>query len=110
MADTLKQFKKVKKLWGTKDDMFFADEDVLRYRDVLQLMESRGYVRDMQIDNCNFYCKMAEWDGFEDWLKEEIKESKRMSRREWRIAVVSAAIGAAIGLIPYVVSLFAAVG
>lgn len=110
MADIPKQYREVQKLWGDKNDMFFTDEDVLRYQDVLQLMESRGYIRDMQVDNCNFYVKMAAWDGFEDWLKEEIKESKRMSRREWRIAIGSAVIGAAVGLIPYIVSLIQEAG
>lgn len=47
--------------------------------------------------------KAAEWDGFGDWLNEMIKESNRMSRREWTIAIVSAAIGAAIGLIPTII-------
>lgn len=49
------------------------------------------------------YLKQAELDGFGDWLDEMIKESNRMSRREWTIAIVSAAIGAAIGLIPTII-------
>lgn len=34
------------------------------------------------------------------------KEQKKLSRREWKIAIISAIIGAIIGLIPYVIQLF----
>ena len=45
------------------------------------------------------------FDGFEDWLNEEIRVAKRVTRREWAIGIVCAIIGAAIGLIPYIVLL-----
>ena len=67
------------------------------------MLELRGYIRDMEVDGANLYLQMAEWDGFEDWLDEMIKESNRLSRREWTIAIVSAVIGAAIGLIPTII-------
>ena len=34
------------------------------------------------------------------------KEQKRLSTREWRIAIISALIGAAIGLIPSLLTIF----
>lgn len=34
------------------------------------------------------------------------KEQKKLSHREWKIAIISAIIGAMIGLIPYVIQLF----
>ena len=34
------------------------------------------------------------------------KEQKKLSRREWKIAIISAIIGAIIGLIPYIVQCF----
>ena len=106
MEDIEKQYKKVKDLLGDNDVLQLKDEDALRYQDILELLEERGYVRNINADDEFLYFKTAKWDGFEDWLKAEIKASKRMSRREWRIAIVSAVIGAAIGLIPYIVSLF----
>lgn len=102
MADLKKQYKALKELLGDNRDLMLTDEQALRYQDVLQLLEARGYIHDINADGMNWYRKMAEWDGFEDWLNEELKAEKRISRREWIIGL----IGAAIGLIPFIVSLF----
>lgn len=106
MADLKKQYKEFKKVVVVEDEGFLlSDEDALRYQDVLCLMEGRGYIRNLHIDNVNYYVQMAKWDGFEEWLREEIAESKRISRREWTIGIVCAVLGAVIGIIPYIVTL-----
>lgn len=106
MADLKKQYKEFKKVVVVEDEGFLlSDEDALRYQDVLCLMEGRGYIRNLHIDNVNYYVQMAKWDGFEEWLREEIAESKRVSRREWTIGIVCAVLGAVIGIIPYIVTL-----
>ena len=99
MADIKKQYKKVKAILGNGRDLQLSDEDALRYQDVLFLLEQRGYILDVKADGVNWYRKMAELDGFEEWLNEELKEDKRLSRREWMIGI----IGALIGLIPTIV-------
>ena len=109
MVDIQKQFKKVKAILGNERTLQLTDEDALRYQDVLHLLEARGYLLDLEVDGVNWYRKMADLDGFEDWLKEEIKEEKRLSRREWIIGIVCAVIGAAVGLIPYIISLLSTV-
>ena len=106
MADLKKQLKAVNKLLGNGRDLQLTDEDALRYQDVLQLLETRGYLLDLEVDGVNWYRKMADLDGFEEWLNEEIRDSKRTTRREWAIGIICAIVGAAIGLIPYMVSLF----
>ena len=106
MANLRKQLKAVKELLGNQRDLKLSDEDALRYQDVLLLLEDRGYIHDFNVDGVNWYRIMADLNGFEDWLNEEIRESKRITRREWIIGIVWAVIGAAIGLIPFVVSLF----
>ena len=106
MADLKKQLKEVKKLLGGKQDLKLSDEDALRYQDILYLLEDRGYIHDFNVDGMNWYRVMADLSGFEDWLKEEIKEEKCATRRELIIGIVCAVIGATIGLIPYIVSLF----
>lgn len=106
MADIKKQFKAVKALIGNEKTFQLSDEDKLRYQDVLSLLEVRGYIHDFNVDNANLYRVMAEFDGFEEWLNDELKEAKRVTRREWIIGVVCAVVGAAIGLIPFIVSLF----
>ena len=105
MADLKKQLKAIKKLLGDGRDLQLSDADALQYQDILCLLEERGYLHDFQAVGANLYRTMEDFDGFEDWLNEEIKVAKRVTRREWAIGIVCAIIGAAIGLIPYIVSL-----
>ena len=108
MADLKKQLKAIKKLLGDGRDLHLTDADALRYQDILYLLEDRGYLHDFKVDGANLYRKIEDFDGFEDWLNEEIKDTKRATRREWAIGIICAIIGAVIGLIPYMVTLFQA--
>lgn len=108
MADLKKQLKAIKQLLGDKRDLQLSNADALRYQDILYLLEERGYLLDFHVDSANLYRKLEDFDRFEDWLNEEIKDAKRVTRREWAIGIVCAVIGAAIGLIPYIVTLFSA--
>ena len=103
LADIKKQYEKLKNLMGDEEAFDLSDEDALRCQDALSLLKSRNYILDASTLCEKRYIKAAEWDGFEDWLNEMIKESKRLSRRECTIAIVSAVIGAAIGLIPTII-------
>lgn len=108
MADLKKQLKAIKKLLGDGENLQLSDADALRYQDILYFLEERGYLHDFQVDGANLYRKLEEFDGFEDWLNEEIKDAKRVTRREWAIGIVCAIIGAVIGLIPYIATLLSA--
>lgn len=103
--DIKKQYNELKALWGTEKSRNLSDEEALRYQDVLELLQERGYIMNLRVDGTNLYTKRAEWDGFQDWLKQQIKTSRSLSRREWLIAIVSAAIGALLGQIPSVINL-----
>ena len=74
---------------------------------MLKMMRSRGYIVSINADNLFIFYKNANFDDFEEWLKEQIKDSKKMKRRDWTIAIISgiigAAVGAVIGLIPWIV-------
>ena len=63
LTDIKKQYKKLKPLLDG-DGLELSDEDKLRCQDALQLLELRGYIRDMEVDGANLYLQMAEWDGF----------------------------------------------
>lgn len=106
MADLKKQLNAIKKLLGDERDLQLSDADALRYQDILYLLEERGYLHDFKVDGVNLYRKMEDFDGFEDWLNEEIKDANRVTRREWAIGIVCAIVGATIGLIPYIVAFF----
>ena len=96
----------MKALLGDGRDLQLSDEDALRYQDVLFRLEERGYLLNIKADGTNWYRQMADFHGFEEWLREETKESRQMSRREWMIGIVCAVVGAVIGLIPYIITLF----
>ena len=72
---------------------------------MLELLQERGYIMNLRVDGANLYTKRAEWDGFQDWLKQQIKTSRSLSRREWLIAIVGAGIGALLGQIPAIYNL-----
>ena len=105
MADLKRQLKALKKLLGDGRSLQLSDADALRYQDILYLLEKRGYILDFKVDGANLYRQLEDFDGFEDWLNEEIKDSKRSTRREWAIGMACAIIGAVIGLIPYIATL-----
>lgn len=105
MADLKKQLKAIKTQFGDGRDLQLSDADALRNQDILYLLEERGYLHDFNVDGANLYRKLEDFDGFEDWLNEEIRDAKRVTRREWAIGIVCAIIGASVGLIPYIVSL-----
>ena len=82
LADIKKQYEKLRDILGDKDTLELSYEDDLRCQDALSLLKSRNYILDASTLCEKRYIKAAEWDGFEDWLNEMIKESNRMSRRE----------------------------
>lgn len=100
-----KQYNELQALWGTEKSRTLSDEEALRYQDVLELLQERGYIMNLRVDGANLYTKRAEWDGFQDWLEQQIKTSRSLSRREWLIAIVGAGIGALLGQIPTIFNL-----
>ena len=103
--DIKKQYNELKALWGTEKSRNLSNEEALRYQDVLELLQERGYIMNLRVDGTNLYTKRAEWDSFQDWLEQQIKTSRSLSRREWLIAIVSAGIGALLGQIPTIINL-----
>lgn len=99
MADIKKQYREIKTLLGGGRNLQLTDEDALRNQDVLLLLEERGYLLNLNVDGANCYRRMADFSGFEEWLKQEAREAKRLTRREWTISIVSAVIGAVLGAV-----------
>ena len=109
MNGLMQQFKDVVSLFGCEETIQLGGQVFLKYQDVFNLFKSRGYitVTDISTLSRNIYLvgKKCELGNFESWLKEQIKESNKMKRRDWKIAIVSGVIGAVIGLIPWLVGL-----
>ena len=76
-----------------------------KYEEWLELLKAKGVLWSIRADGA-VLCGLDEsFDDFEEWIHDIDKKSKRMNRREWIIAIISATIGAVIGLIPYIVKL-----
>ena len=98
-----KQYAEIKEKFAESDMINLDDTDAIRLKEVLFLLESLGYIQDMKIDNGNVYRRMGNFSDFEAWHKDRKKEERQLSTREWKIAIVSAIVGAAVGQIPTIV-------
>lgn len=78
-----------------------SDEEFTRLREVIQLLIGLGYVKEIKIDGANAFQRIGNFDDFEAWHKDREREERKLSSRELKIAIVSAIIGAVIGLVPF---------
>lgn len=96
-----KQYKEIKDKFSESNGMIFlSDEDNVRLREVLILLEHMGYIRNLRINNTNAYDKLVDFDSFEEWHNDQQREERKLSAREWKIGI----IGALIGLTPFIIT------
>lgn len=81
-------------------------DDDSRLRSVFKEVKDAGFIHLQWGDGIPYFIEItnAGYTYF-DAKKESLKKQKKLSRREWVIAIVSAIIGGAVGLIPYLLSL-----
>lgn len=111
MNKKLKQLNEVVALFGDETSIQLEEGTYLKNQDMLALLQTRGYImlKDVSTLSGTAYLVVKQYDfaDFKKWLKEQIKDSKKMKRRDWTIAIISgiigAAVGAVIGLIPWIV-------
>lgn len=86
-------------------DLSFAEDE--RLRSLFAELEEYDIINTHWADGFPFHISVFDkgYSYFEAKAKYE-KEKKKLSRREWYIAVISAIIGAAIGLIPTIIQSF----
>ena len=70
---------------------------------MISLMEERGVIQRVNTWGRTIYTIVGDMDAFEQWVKAENKKARKLSRREWRIAITAAVIGSAVGLLPTVI-------
>ena len=76
---------------------FFSDKELQLYKDALSLMEEEGLVQVRDSFGRRAYVIVSDVDVFDKWVKDQNKKAKKLSRREWRVAVTAAIVGAVIG-------------
>lgn len=82
---------------------FFSGPEQQRYKDMISLMEERGVIQRVNSWGRTIYTIVGDMDAFEQWVKAENKKARKLSRREWQIAITAAVIGSAVGLLPTVI-------
>lgn len=99
-----KQYQEIKAAFEKQQIIGISDSDNVRLKEVLLLLEMLGYIKSIEIDNTNAYRLIGNFKDFKAWHKDMVREARKITKREWRIAIISAIVGAIIGLIPTIVS------
>ena len=106
----MEQYQEIVKAYGIERMISMGDEDYARLKETLSILTALEYIRPIEIDGAHMFAKLGDFKDFDRWHADRVREEKKLSRREWCIATVSAAIGAFIGLlptiVPWVISLF----
>ena len=91
--------------WQKRFSQLSFQEDS-QLRSVFKELKDCGYINTTWADDIPWVITVTN-DGknYEFYKKEEKRKEKKLSHREWKIAIVSALIGAAVGLIPWIISL-----
>ena len=75
-------------------------------RETFRELRECGYVKTQWADNIPYYLSLTvDGQNYFTNKKAAKKAEKKLSRREWRIAVISAIIGGMVGLIPWICTL-----
>lgn len=82
---------------------FFSEKEYQLYKGALSLMEEEGFVQLRDSFGRRAYVIVGDTAVFDQWIKDQNRKAKKLSRREWHIAITAAVVGAVIG---YLLSLF----
>lgn len=91
--------------WSKRFDGLSMHQDTL-LRDTFRELRECSYVRIQWADNIPYYLALTV-DGHNYFTNKKAakKAERKLSRREWQIAVISAIIGGMVGLIPWICTL-----
>ena len=95
--------------WNTRFESLSGNEEDL-LRSTFSELRENDYINTQWADNIPYFLSITV-DGHNYFInkKKFERESRKLSHREWKIAIISSVIGACIGLIPWICSLFGGV-
>ncbi|MBS5937603.1 hypothetical protein [Clostridium sp.] len=81
-------------------------KDDSRIRSIFSELKDNELLKIMWADNIPYIIEVTNY-GYTYFERKQkyIKEEKRLKRREWKIAIISAIVGGLVGLIPYIITL-----
>ena len=93
---------RIKSFFQEKQVHNFSNDELQEMIDTIDLLCSRGVLRDLQIDNANAYQLTGDFSVFDEWLKEKDRQKKKETHSDrWhdvRMVVLGAFLG---GLVEY---------
>lgn len=90
--------------WDLRFSELNFDDDT-RLRGLFKELSSAELIMVRWADNVPYYLVVLDKGlSYADMKKAHEKAERRLSRREWKISVISAVIGAAVGLIPSIIT------
>ena len=91
--------------WNERfQNLSFQEESLLR--DTFRELRECGYIKTKWADNIPYYLAVTvDGKNYEANKKAAKTAERKLSRREWKIAIVSAIIGGLVGLIPWICTL-----
>jgi ribosomal protein S8 len=70
-----KQWEEIKALVQNNDCFDLDDSDAIRMKRVLDLLQKQGYIKSLDVDGTNMFLVLGNFQDFDEWLKDEEKES-----------------------------------
>ena len=70
-----KQWEEIKTLAQNDDCLCLDDADAVRMKKVLDLLQEQGYIKNLDVDGTNMFLVLGNFQDFDEWLKDEEKES-----------------------------------
>lgn len=71
------QYAEIKERFGSKQIVGFSDAEQARLGDVLALLERKGYIHNMDVNNTNAYRRIGNFEDFEEWYRAMEQEKTR---------------------------------
>lgn len=99
----MKSIVSIKEKFKIQKTVLFSQQEAQRWQDILRLMENKALIKNCSTLSGTQYAILGDFKIFEDWVYMENQKAKRISKREWKIAIIAAIIGAAIGLLPIII-------
>ena len=69
------------------------DNEKSRLLDMLVLLVERGVICPMDMDNTNAYRLVGNFEDFWSWADDQEKKAEKFTRREYKVAFISAFLG-----------------
>lgn len=70
-----KQWEEIKVLAQNNNYFDLDDADAIRMKRVLDLLQAQGYIENLNVDSTNMFSVLGNLHDFDEWLKDEEKES-----------------------------------